>query len=41
MVSFSDWEKINEVEIEAGAKIDKPREKIVDIPKLLEVALQQ
>ncbi|XP_046549987.1 NADPH:adrenodoxin oxidoreductase, mitochondrial-like isoform X2 [Haliotis rubra] len=37
IVTFSDWEKINTSESEAGKKIGKPREKITDVPSMLGV----
>nr|CAD7203302.1 unnamed protein product [Timema douglasi] len=37
-VSFSDWEKIDQVEKERGARLGKPREKIVDIKEMLSIA---
>ena len=37
-VSFSDWEKIDEAERERGEAKGKPREKIVDIEEMLNVA---
>uniref|UniRef100_T1IYD1 NADPH:adrenodoxin oxidoreductase, mitochondrial n=1 Tax=Strigamia maritima TaxID=126957 RepID=T1IYD1_STRMM len=37
-VSFGDWLKIDKVEKERGAKLGKPREKIVNIPEMLEIA---
>lgn len=40
VVSFNDWEKINQFEIKEGEKIDKPREKIVEVPKFIEVAFE-
>ncbi|XP_015599436.1 NADPH:adrenodoxin oxidoreductase, mitochondrial isoform X4 [Cephus cinctus] len=37
-VFYQDWEKINKVEEERGRKLGKPREKIVDINEMLEIA---
>ncbi|XP_060552170.1 NADPH:adrenodoxin oxidoreductase, mitochondrial-like [Ruditapes philippinarum] len=37
-VSFNDWEKIDNIEKDAGEKIGKPREKIVYTDKLLSIA---
>nr|CAD7456832.1 unnamed protein product [Timema tahoe] len=37
-VSFSDWERIDQVEKERGARLGKPREKIVDIKEMLSIA---
>lgn len=37
MVSFSEWEKIDEEEILRGGNT-KPREKIVDIEEMLRIA---
>lgn len=39
-VSYDQWEKIDAVEREMGEKLGKPREKIVDIKKMLEIALK-
>lgn len=38
VVSWNDWLKINQFEIATGKKIGKPREKLVDIKKMLEIA---
>lgn len=38
VVSYSDWEKIDKVECERGEKLGKPREKIVDVNEMLEIA---
>lgn len=38
VVSYEDWLKIDKAEIEAGKKLGKPREKIVDVEKMLEIA---
>ena len=38
IVSFSDWDKIDLEEIQRGTPIGKPREKIVDIEEMLQVA---
>ena len=37
-VTFTNWEKIDKAETEAGEKIGKPREKIVDIQQMIKVA---
>lgn len=37
VVTWKDWLKINEFEINAGKKVGKPREKIVDIQKMLNI----
>nr|CAD7604846.1 unnamed protein product [Timema genevievae] len=37
-VSFSDWERIDQVEKERGVRLGKPREKIVDIKEMLSIA---
>ncbi|XP_076227961.1 NADPH:adrenodoxin oxidoreductase, mitochondrial isoform X2 [Nomia melanderi] len=37
-VSYDDWKKIDRVECERGKKLGKPREKIVDINEMLEIA---
>ncbi|PVD38445.1 hypothetical protein C0Q70_01060 [Pomacea canaliculata] len=37
-VSFSDWEKINQAEIQLGKKNDKPREKITSVEEMLHIA---
>ncbi|XP_043274575.1 NADPH:adrenodoxin oxidoreductase, mitochondrial isoform X2 [Venturia canescens] len=39
-VSYDQWKKIDEVEREMGKKLDKPREKIVDVKKMLEIAFK-
>ncbi|XP_063816745.1 NADPH:adrenodoxin oxidoreductase, mitochondrial isoform X2 [Pseudophryne corroboree] len=36
-VSFSDWEKIDEVEIARGVEVGKPREKILDSEEMLQL----
>ena len=36
-VSFTEWEKIDEVEVQRGGH-KKPREKIVDITEMLQIA---
>lgn len=38
VVSWKAWERIDEVEIERGSKVGKPREKIVDVEEMLQVA---
>lgn len=38
VVSWQGWEKINTFEIEQGKKINKPREKIVNIEQMLKIA---
>jgi len=38
IVSYEDWEKIDRVEQERGKQMGKPREKIVDITEMLEIA---
>uniref|UniRef100_UPI00358E1AB2 NADPH:adrenodoxin oxidoreductase, mitochondrial n=1 Tax=Myxine glutinosa TaxID=7769 RepID=UPI00358E1AB2 len=35
VVSFGDWERINRVEQERGLKLEKPREKILDVQEML------
>lgn len=37
-VTYSDWKKIDKVECERGAKLGKPREKIVSITEMLNIA---
>ncbi|KAK2575015.1 hypothetical protein KPH14_008762 [Odynerus spinipes] len=37
-VSYSGWEKINQVEQQRGKEMGKPREKIVDISEMLNIA---
>ncbi|XP_053988816.1 NADPH:adrenodoxin oxidoreductase, mitochondrial isoform X1 [Hylaeus volcanicus] len=39
-VSYNDWKKIDKVECEKGKELGKPREKIVNINKMLEIALK-
>lgn len=38
VVHYEDWEKIDKEEIERGKAVGKPREKIVDISEMLEIA---
>ena len=38
VVSWQGWERINKFELEEGKKMNKPREKIVDVNKMLEIA---
>ncbi|XP_065193332.1 NADPH:adrenodoxin oxidoreductase, mitochondrial-like [Sycon ciliatum] len=38
VVTFSDWERINAVEVERGQVIGKPREKVVDVDEMLAIA---
>ncbi|XP_044755959.1 NADPH:adrenodoxin oxidoreductase, mitochondrial [Coccinella septempunctata] len=38
VVSWRDWLKINEFEVNAGTKLGKPREKILDMEKMLDIA---
>ncbi|KAJ3607527.1 hypothetical protein NHX12_024578 [Muraenolepis orangiensis] len=37
-VTFSDWEKINQEETRRGEAVGKPREKLLDVEEMLEVA---
>ncbi|KAB5555777.1 hypothetical protein PHYPO_G00038020 [Pangasianodon hypophthalmus] len=37
-VSFSEWEKINSEEMRRGEALGKPREKVLDVSEMLEVA---
>ncbi|XP_078045854.1 NADPH:adrenodoxin oxidoreductase, mitochondrial [Augochlora pura] len=37
-VSYNDWKKIDKMECERGKKLGKPREKIVDVNEMLEIA---
>ncbi|XP_076654150.1 NADPH:adrenodoxin oxidoreductase, mitochondrial isoform X1 [Halictus rubicundus] len=37
-VSYNDWKKIDKAECERGKELGKPREKIVDINEMLEIA---
>ena len=39
IVTYSDWKKIDKAERERGVELGKPREKITDIKKMLEIAL--
>ena len=39
IVTYSDWRKIDKAECERGAELGKPREKITDVKKMLEIAL--
>lgn len=38
VVSFEDWEKIDQEEIKRGKAVGKPREKIIDIQEMLNIA---
>lgn len=38
IVSWNDWLKIDKYEEEQGKLVNKPREKIIDVKKMLEVA---
>lgn len=38
VVTYKDWEKIDQVEQERGKSVGKPREKIIDISEMLEIA---
>lgn len=40
-VSFDDWEKIDKIEISRGKDVGKPREKIVDVSEMLDIAFSQ
>ncbi|KAG7196688.1 hypothetical protein KM043_016020 [Ampulex compressa] len=40
-VSYSDYEKIDRIERNRGSQLGKPREKIVDINEMLEIALSR
>ncbi|XP_072339157.1 NADPH:adrenodoxin oxidoreductase, mitochondrial isoform X2 [Scyliorhinus torazame] len=40
-VSFSGWEKIDNVEVANGEKAGKPREKLLDVEEMVEVASQR
>ena len=35
VVTFDDWEKINEAEVVRGEALGKPREKFVDVKEML------
>lgn len=37
-VDFAGWERIDQVETERGKAVGKPREKIVDVAEMLEIA---
>ncbi|XP_075227253.1 NADPH:adrenodoxin oxidoreductase, mitochondrial [Lycorma delicatula] len=39
-VSFSDWERIDGVEIKRGKEVGKPREKITNVNEMLQIASQ-
>lgn len=39
-VSYTDWKKIDEEECKMGKELGKPREKIVDINKMLDIVLK-
>lgn len=38
VVEWEGWKKIDEFEVAQGAKVSKPREKVVDIRQMLEIA---
>ncbi|KAJ8985731.1 hypothetical protein NQ317_014382 [Molorchus minor] len=38
VIGWADWEKIDRFEQEEGKKVGKPREKLVDVKKMLEIA---
>lgn len=38
VVEWKDWEKIDKYEVSQGEKVGKPREKVVDVKKMLEIA---
>lgn len=38
VISFEDWEKIDQEERKRGKAVGKPREKIVDIQEMLSIA---
>ena len=38
--TFSDWEKIDAVEVREGERVGKPREKITSIHTMLEIIKQ-
>lgn len=38
VVDWKDWEKIDQYEVSQGEKVGKPREKLVDIRKMLDIA---
>ena len=37
-MEFSDWEKIDQYEVQKGELVGKPREKIVSVEEMLHVA---
>lgn len=37
VVSFEDWRRIDQIEVERGRKFEKPREKIIDVAGMLRV----
>lgn len=41
VVMFSDWEKIDRMEMDSGSKFGKPREKVADIQGLVDIAQQE
>ena len=38
--TFSDWEKIDALEVREGERVGKPREKITSIHKMLDIIKQ-
>ncbi|KAK7068060.1 hypothetical protein SK128_024381 [Halocaridina rubra] len=38
-VTFTDWCRLDEFEVTSGQKLGKPREKVTDIKKMLEIML--
>jgi adrenodoxin-NADP+ reductase len=38
VVSFADWQRIDDEEVRRGQELGKPREKITSIPEMLRVA---
>jgi len=38
VISFEDWEQIDQEEIKRGRAVGKPREKITDIQEMLKIA---
>ena len=40
-VFFDQWRKIDQVEQERGSKLGKPREKIIKVQEMLDIAYKQ
>lgn len=36
-VTFTDWNRLDKFEVEAGTKLGKPREKVTNVQKMLDI----